>query len=83
MIWGFELLVLANGTWGTTPERPNHQSNHPPRHLGLSFVEGTPFRGAAKLEADWKPFWGTYSNFGACCLDVRTLAFCQLMGFPY
>ena len=21
-------------------------------------------------------------HFGACCLDVRTLAFCQLMGFP-
>ena len=21
-------------------------------------------------------------NFGACCLDVRTLTFCQLMGFP-
>ena len=21
-------------------------------------------------------------SFGACCLDVRTLAFCQLVGFP-
>ena len=23
------------------------------------------------------------SFFGACCLDVKTLTFCQLMGFPY
>ena len=23
-----------------------------------------------------------HMNFGAFCLDVRTLAFCQLMGFP-
>ena len=25
----------------------------------------------------------TYPIFGAFCLNVRTLAFCQLMGFPY
>ena len=25
---------------------------------------------------------GGYVLFGACCLDVRTLTFCQLMGFP-
>ena len=25
---------------------------------------------------------GQFSNFGAFCLDARTLTFCQLMGFP-
>ena len=28
------------------------------------------------------PRWWKHFTFGACCLDVGTLAVCQLMGFP-
>ena len=42
----------------------------------------TGWAGRVSWDVDGWTRIGPESNFGALCLDVRTLTFCQLMGFP-
>ena len=61
--------------------------------MGFDYDVMTGFVLGRDTRSKKKTFWGgsdsqkkhaskSIPSFGACCLDVRTLAFCQLMGFP-